>query len=314
MKKAIYAGSFDPVTLGHMDIIERAANLFDCLVVAVLENPNKKSLFTVEERKHHLELATKHIENVEVASFQGLLVDFAKEIGANIAVRGLRNTLDFSAEYPMFLINRKLYDKIETVYLAADEEHLALSSTNVKEVAVFGGDIRSEGDRMDSVLQLLDELEDVMDSSKAVPFSSKVTVNKEEIYDIISEIRMKLPNELKQSKWVIEERNKILIDAQREADEIVKNAEDRMVRLVDENEVTKKAYEQAAAIIDSAKKTSKDMRLGAMEYAESVLADAEGKLKELKSVVYSESIKTDDYFAQTLDVLAENIQELRMGK
>ena len=84
MKKAIYAGSFDPVTLGHMDIIE---------------------------------------------------------IGANIAVRGLRNTLDFSAEYPMFLINRKLYDKIETVYLAADEEHLALSSTNVKEVAVFGGDI-----------------------------------------------------------------------------------------------------------------------------------------------------------------------------
>ena len=167
---------------------------------------------------------------------------------------------------------------------------------------------------MDSVLQLLDELEDVMDSSKAVPFSSKVTVNKEEIYDIISEIRMKLPNELKQSKWVIEERNKVLIDAQREADEIVKNAEDRMVRLVDENEVTKKAYEQAAAIIDSAKKTSKDMRLGAMEYAESVLADAEGKLKELKSVVYSESIKTDDYFAQTLDVLAENIQELRMGK
>ena len=86
-------------------------------------------------------MATKHIENVEVASFQGLLVDFAKEIGANIAVRGLRNTLDFSAEYPMFLINRKLYDKIETVYLAADEEHLALSSTNVKEVAVFGGDI-----------------------------------------------------------------------------------------------------------------------------------------------------------------------------
>ena len=160
---------------------------------------------------------------------------------------------------------------------------------------------------MDSVLQLLDELEDVLDSSKAVPFSNKVSVDKEEIYDIISEIRMKLPNELKQSKWVIEERNKILIDAQREADEIVKNAEDRMVRMVDDNEVTKKAYEQAAAIIDSAKKTSKEMRLGAMEYAE-------GKLKELKAVVYSESIKTDDYFAQTLNVLAENIQELRMGK
>ena len=141
MKKAVYAGSFDPVTLGHMDIIERAAKLFDVLVVAVLENPNKKSLFTVAERKHHLELATKHIENGEVASFQGLFVDFAKEVGADVAVRGLRNTLDFSAEYPMFLLNRKLGDGLETVYLAADEEHVALSSTNVKEVAVFGGNI-----------------------------------------------------------------------------------------------------------------------------------------------------------------------------
>lgn len=103
MKKAIYAGSFDPVTLGHMDIIERAANLFDCLVVAVLENPNKKSLFTVEERKHHLELATKHIENVEVASFQGLLVDFAKEIGANIAVRGRVTHWIFPRNIPCFL-------------------------------------------------------------------------------------------------------------------------------------------------------------------------------------------------------------------
>lgn len=166
---------------------------------------------------------------------------------------------------------------------------------------------------MDSVLQLLDELEDVMDSSKAVPFSSKVTVNKEEIYDIISEIRMKLPNELKQSKWVIEERNKILIDAQREADEIVKNAEDRMVRLVDENEVTKKAYEQAAAIIDSAKKTSKDMRLGAMEYAESVLADAEGKLKELKPLFTAKASRQMLLRADT-GCSAENIQELRMGK
>ncbi len=167
---------------------------------------------------------------------------------------------------------------------------------------------------MDSVLQLLDELEEIMDSSRAVPFSNKVSVDKEEIYDIISEIRMKLPNELKQSKWVIEERNKILIDAQKEADEIVKNAEERLVRMIDDNEVTKKAYDQAANIIESAKKTAKKMRLGAMEYSESVLSDAENKLKELKAVVYSESMKTDDYFAQTLNVLGENIQELRMSK
>lgn len=141
MRKAIYAGSFDPLTLGHLDIIERAAKLFDCLVVAVLENPNKQSLFTVEERKRHLEIAVKRLENVEVASFRGLLADFAKEIGATVAVRGLRNAVDFAAEYQMYLINRKLGEEIETVFLAADEEHLALSSTNVKEVAVFGGNI-----------------------------------------------------------------------------------------------------------------------------------------------------------------------------
>ncbi len=141
MIKAIYAGSFDPVTLGHLDIIKRAAAITDHLVVAILENPNKKALFTVEERKYHLELVTKDIKNVEIASFQGLFVDFAKKIGANIAIRGLRNSIDFAAEFQMYLINRKLYGAIETIFLAADEEHLALSSTNVKEVAVFGGNI-----------------------------------------------------------------------------------------------------------------------------------------------------------------------------
>ena len=141
MRKAIYAGSFDPVTLGHLDIIERAAKLFDSLVVAVLENPNKHSLFTVAERKEHLKLATKNIKNVEVDSFEGLLADYAQTIGATVAVRGLRNAVDFAAEYQMYLINRRLGKEIETIFLAADEEHLALSSTNVKEVAVFGGNI-----------------------------------------------------------------------------------------------------------------------------------------------------------------------------
>ncbi len=142
MRKAIYAGSFDPITLGHMDIIERAAKLFDCLVVAVLENPNKKTLFTVEERKEHLQLVTGHLENVEVASFGGgLLADFAKQIDATILVRGLRNTLDFTAEYQMYALNRRLGKGLETVFLASDEEHMCISSTNVKEVAIFGGNI-----------------------------------------------------------------------------------------------------------------------------------------------------------------------------
>ena len=105
-----------------------------------------------------------------------------------------------------------------------------------------------------------------------------------------------------------------LIDAQKEADEIVKNAEERVKRMVDENEVTKLAHEQAAEIVDSAKKTSKAMRIGAMEYAEEVLGTAQDRLRELKNVVYNESIKTDEYFGETLSVLSENIQELRLGR
>jgi len=141
MRTAIYAGSFDPVTLGHYDIIVRASRLFDNLLVAVLENPNKCSLFTIEERKRHLELVTKDLVNVEVESFQGLLADFAKDKGVTVLVRGLRNTVDFAAEHQMYLINSKLGDRLETVFLGAGEEDFCISSTHVKEVAMFGGNI-----------------------------------------------------------------------------------------------------------------------------------------------------------------------------
>ena len=167
---------------------------------------------------------------------------------------------------------------------------------------------------MDTIERLLDELEHEIDMSKAVPFSNKISIEKQLLMGIINDIRMKLPSALKHAQYVMEEREKILIDAQKEADDILKNAEDRVVRMVDDHEVTKKAYEQATMIMESAKKASKEMRMGAMEYAEGILEEAEGKLKELKAVVYEESIKTDDYFVQTLNVLAENIQELRMGK
>lgn len=167
---------------------------------------------------------------------------------------------------------------------------------------------------MDTVFNLLEELEAVLDQSRAVPFSSKVTVDKEELYDIITEIKMRLPNEIKQSKWVIEERNKILIDAQKEADEIIKNAEERLSKLVDENEVTKMAYEQAAVIIENSKKTSKEMRLGATEYADSVLALAEERLKDMMDIIHQENIHTENFFNETLDIIFENRQELRGGK
>lgn len=141
LKKAVYGGSFDPVTLGHLDIIKRASKLVDVLVVTILDNPRKKTLFSMEERVEHLKMVLSSMDNVEIASHNGLLAEFAEDIKATIAVRGLRNAVDFASEYQMYLINRKLTNNLDTIFLAADEEHISLSSTNVKEVAEFGGDI-----------------------------------------------------------------------------------------------------------------------------------------------------------------------------
>lgn len=141
LKIAIYPGSFDPVTLGHLDIIERAAKIVDELVVAVLMNGSKSPLFTVTERVDMLREVTKHIGNVKVMSFSGLLVDFANEINASIIIRGLRAITDFEYELQMAQTNHILNDKIDTVFLTSNLEYSYLSSSTVKEVASFGGDI-----------------------------------------------------------------------------------------------------------------------------------------------------------------------------
>ena len=141
MLKGVYPGSFDPVTLGHLDIIERAAKLVDELVVAVIENPNKRHLLTVAERREHLRLVTEHIPNVSIASFDGLTVDFARRMGANVTIRGLRTVGDFQLEFQMATINKNLDPEIETIFIPACQEHSALSSTAVKEVLAFSDHI-----------------------------------------------------------------------------------------------------------------------------------------------------------------------------
>ncbi len=141
MKIAICPGSFDPVTLGHLDIIERAATLFDKVIVAVLCNMEKHPSFTVEERMALLKETTSHLTNVEITSFDGLLVDFAKEKGASAVVKGLRAVSDFEYEFQMSLINKKLCPEVETVYLNTSQEFMYLSSSVVKQIASLGGDI-----------------------------------------------------------------------------------------------------------------------------------------------------------------------------
>ncbi len=141
MRSAIYPGSFDPVTLGHWDLIQRAAKLVDRLVVAVLHNPSKSAAFSVEERVAMLEELTAALPRVEVTSFNGLLVDFAKVQEAQVIVRGVRAFSDFEYEFQMALMNRKLAPDLETVFLMPKENYSAVSSRLVREIGSMGGNL-----------------------------------------------------------------------------------------------------------------------------------------------------------------------------
>ena len=141
MLRAIYPGSFDPVTYGHLDIIERAARISDELIVGVLQNKAKTPLFSVEERVTILGEVTKNLKNVRIVPFEGLLIDFAKQMDAKVIVRGLRAITDFEYELQMSQTNRKLDADVETLFLTTSLDYSYLSSTTVKEVASFGGDI-----------------------------------------------------------------------------------------------------------------------------------------------------------------------------
>ncbi len=142
MKRAVYPGSFDPVTYGHLDIIRRAADIFDELIVSVLNNKAKTPLFSVEERVKILEEATKDLPNVQIDSFSGLLIDYAREKDLHVAVRGLRAITDFEYELQIAQTNRKFSnEELDTVFLTTSLEYAYLSSSTVKEIASFGGDI-----------------------------------------------------------------------------------------------------------------------------------------------------------------------------
>lgn len=143
MRRAIYPGSFDPITNGHLDVIERAARLFDEVIVAVAVNSKKSGLFTTAERIALIEDVTSGNDRIRVTNFDGLLVDFASQQGASALVRGLRAISDFEYEFQMALMNRKLRPEIETIFLMPREEFTYVSSSIAKEIARLGGDISS---------------------------------------------------------------------------------------------------------------------------------------------------------------------------
>lgn len=138
---AVYPGTFDPITNGHFDLIERAARFYDRLVIAVADNQNKKSLFTLAQRVELAKEVTKNLSNVEVIGFSGLLVDFVKEINGHVLLRGLRAVSDFEYEFQLASMNRKLAPEIETMFMTPAEQYSFISSSLVREISRLGGDV-----------------------------------------------------------------------------------------------------------------------------------------------------------------------------
>lgn len=141
LSRVIYPGTFDPITNGHLDLIERAADMFDEVIIAVAASPSKNTMFTLEERVAFAQQVTQHLDNVSSKGFSGLMVDFAKQENANVLIRGLRTTVDFEYEFGLTNKYRRLMPGLESVFLTPAEEHAFISSTIVREVAIHGGDV-----------------------------------------------------------------------------------------------------------------------------------------------------------------------------
>ncbi|MGL4191269.1 MAG: pantetheine-phosphate adenylyltransferase [Vibrio sp.] len=141
LSRVIYPGTFDPITNGHLDLIERTAQMFDQVIVAIAASPSKNTLFSLDERVDFVRAVTAHLDNVTAQGFSGLLVDFAQAQQANVLIRGLRTTVDFEYEFGLTNMYRRLMPGLESVFLTPSEEHAFLSSTIVREVAIHGGNV-----------------------------------------------------------------------------------------------------------------------------------------------------------------------------
>lgn len=158
--KALYTGSFDPLTNGHLNIIERASKLYDELTIGIIVNPSKKCAFSLEERKRMIKDTLKHLENVRVDCFSGLLADYVNSNGFNVVVRGLRAAMDFEYEIQMAQMNARLFDEtVETVFLMTDPQYSFISSSMIKEVHSLGGSI--QGLVPDKIIKMMDQLTNI---------------------------------------------------------------------------------------------------------------------------------------------------------
>lgn len=288
MNRAIIPGSFDPITLGHLDIIERSLKIFDQVTVCVFLNPDKKNVFSVSEREYLIKKAILTLENrdkIKVDSYSGLLIDYMKEQNLNVIIRGLRAFSDFEYEIQMAFLNNKMAPNIETFFLMTTENLSYVSSSSIKQIVKFGGKIDGlvpkniqqdiiskilEWFIMD-VLQWLDYLNEVVEKATEIPVTGKIILHKKDMLELIKKILHTLPDELKRSKWIISERDRIIGEAKKISEEATRDAKLKLEKEIEEHEIVIEAKNKAQNIIEMAKGEAKAITCGANDYVREVL-------------------------------------------
>lgn len=326
--KALYTGSFDPLTNGHYNIIERASKLYDDLTVGIIMNPAKKSLFSLQERKEMIEETMKPLGNVRVDSFSGLLADYVNKNGFNVVVRGLRSSMDFEYEIQMAQMNARLFNEaVETVFLMTDPQSSFISSSMVKEVHSLGGSIEglvpdeilrsmkalTEDRRMVMrVLELLEEIEEIVDTAAGFPLTGKIMVDSQELLEIVREIRAELPDEIQQAQWIKNERERIIAEAKTQYEAVIDDAQKQADALVENNDITVRAKMRADELMQVTESTAKQLKIGTYDYLDSILYSFQGKMEHLSSIYFGEMFTSiEKAFDDINSALAANREELK---
>jgi len=298
MIRAVYPGTFDPVTNGHLDVIERAAKIFDELIVAVTTNPAKTPWFTLEERVEMLKECCSHLPNVTVEAFDGLLVNFVRQKGAKVIIKGLRAVTDFDYEFQMAAINRKLAPEIETLFLMTSLPYAYLSSSAVKEVASLNGCLKDlvpdnvaerlrkksggkEAVTISDIYRAITELEELVRNGRHI-LGRWVIVDEELFATKLHRMRASLPDEIRKAMEIQreserylraarEEAQRIVEEAKREAERILEQARREAERLVEESLIVQQAEQRAREILQEAQQDAETRRRETDEYVRSVL-------------------------------------------
>ena len=312
--KALYTGSFDPLTNGHFNIIERAAKLYDELTIGIIVNPSKRSMFSLEERVDMIRETVRKLDNVKVDCFSGLLADYVNENGFNVVVRGLRAAMDFEYEIQMAHMNARLFNEtVETVFLMTDPKYSFISSSMMKEVHSLGGSI--EGlvpDEIMRVLELLEEIEEIVDTAAGFPLTGKIMVDSQELLEIVREIRAELPDEIQQAQWIKNERERIIAEAKTQYEAVIDDAQKQADALVENNDITVKAKLRADELMRVTENTAKQLKIGTYDYLDGILYSFQGKMEHLSSIYFGEMFASiEKAFDDINSALAANRDELK---